>query len=106
MKINYNRRWDEIRQHLTDSEAFVCSLPGNTRYLANSESPPGCPPGSTMNFVVIPSKGEPIAITSSLEEHRCREESSIVNEEIFLFLDNAFLVSSKHRYKCGNYHRR
>lgn len=77
MKINYNRRWDEIRQHLTDSEAFVCSLPGNTRYLANSEAPPGCPPGSTMNFVIIPSKGEPIAITSSLEEHRCREESSI-----------------------------
>ena len=77
MKINYNRRWDEIRQNLENSDAFVCSLPGNTRYLANSESPPGCPPGSTMNFVIIPSKGEPIAITSSLEEHRSREESAI-----------------------------
>ena len=77
MKIDYNRRWDEIKQNLEDSDAFVCSLPGNTRYLANSESPPGCPPGSTMNFVIIPSKGEPIAITSSLEEHRCREEASI-----------------------------
>jgi len=77
MKINYNRRWDEIRQNLGDNDAFVCSLPGNTRYLANSEAPPGCPPGSTMNFVIIPSKGEPIAITSSLEEHRCKEESSI-----------------------------
>ena len=30
-----------------------------------------------MNFVVIPRKGDPIAITSSLEEHRCRKESSI-----------------------------
>lgn len=30
-----------------------------------------------MNFVIIPRKGEPIAITSSLEEHRCIEESSI-----------------------------
>ena len=77
MKINYKRRWDEIRQNLGDSDAFVCSLPGNTRYLANSEAPPGCPPGSTMNYVIIPAKGEPIAITSSLEEHRCRKESSI-----------------------------
>ncbi len=77
MKINYKRRWDEIRQNLGDNDAFVCSLPGNTRYLANSEAPPGCPPGSTMNFVIIPSKGETVAITSSLEEHRCRKESSI-----------------------------
>ena len=77
MKINYKRRWDEIRQNLGENDAFVCSLPGNTRYLANSEAPPGCPPGSTMNFVIIPSKEEPIAITSSLEEHRCRKESSI-----------------------------
>ncbi len=77
MKINYKRRWDAIRENLEDKDAFLVSLPGNTRYLANSEAPPGCPPGSTMNFIVIPKKGEPIAITSSLEEHRCREESSI-----------------------------
>ena len=77
MKIDYNRRWNEIRENLGEHDAFICSEPGNTRYLANSESPPGCPPGSTMNFVIIPSSGEPIAITSSLEEHRCRKESSI-----------------------------
>ena len=77
MKINYKRRWDEIKNNLNEKDAFICSLPGNTRYLANSESPPGCPPGSTMNYVIIPAKGEPIAITSSLEEHRCRKESSI-----------------------------
>ena len=77
MKINYLRRWNEIKENLGEKDAFVCSLPGNTRYLANSESPPGCPPSSTMNYIVIPSKGEPIAITSSLEEHRCRKESSI-----------------------------
>ena len=77
MKINYSRRWDAIRDNLDDRDAFLTSLPGNTRYLANSEAPPGCPPGSTMNFVIIPKKGEPMAITSSLEEHRCRKESSI-----------------------------
>ena len=58
MKINYKRRWDEIRQNLGDNDAFVCSLPGNTRYLANSEAPPGCQPGTTMSFVIIPTKGE------------------------------------------------
>ena len=78
MKINYSRRWDAIRDNLDDRAAFLTSLPGNTRYLANSEAPPGCPPGSTMNFVIIPKKGEPMAITSSLEEHRCRKESSII----------------------------
>jgi len=77
MKINYERRWNEIKKNLDEKDAFITSLPGNTRYLGNSDSPPGCPPGSTMNFVIIPRKGEPIAITSSLEEHRCIEESSI-----------------------------
>jgi len=77
MKIDYNRRWTQIKENLEEKDAFICSLPGNTRYLANSESPPGSPPGSTMNFVIIPAKGDPIAITSSLEEHRCREEAAI-----------------------------
>jgi Xaa-Pro aminopeptidase len=77
MEINYKSRWNKIQDNLGDRDAFICCLPGNTRYLANSESPPGCPPGSTMNFVVIPNKGDPMAITSSLEEHRCRKESSI-----------------------------
>ena len=77
MKINYERRWNEIKKNLDEKDAFITSLPGNTRYLGNSDSPPGCPPGSIMNFVVIPRKGDPTAITSSLEEHRCREESSI-----------------------------
>ena len=77
MRINYNRRWTHIKENLGGKDAFICSLAGNTRYLANSESPPGCPPGSTMNFVIIPAKGEPIGITSSLEEHRCRKEASV-----------------------------
>ena len=46
MKINYKKRWDAIRDNLEDRDAFLISLPGNTRYLANSEAPPGCPPGS------------------------------------------------------------
>ncbi len=79
MKINYKRRWKEIQNNLNEYDAFVTSLPGNTRYLGNSESPPGSPPSSTMNFIIIPKKDEPIAITSSLEEHRCRKESSISN---------------------------
>lgn len=80
MKINYERRWSQIQEKIGKKDAFISALPGNTRYLANSESPPGSPPGSTMNYVVIPQSGEPIAITSSLEEHRCRHESSV--EEI------------------------
>ena len=77
MKINYKNRWDSIQSNLGEKDAFVSGLPGNTRYLANSRSPPGSPPGSTMNYVIIPKRGDPIAITSSLEEHRCRHESSV-----------------------------
>ena len=77
MKINYEKRWSQIQSKLGDRDAFVSALPGNTRYLANSDSPPGSPPGSTMSYVVIPKSGDPIAITSSLEEHRCRHESSV-----------------------------
>ena len=79
MKINYEKRWSQIQDKLEGKDAFVSALAGNTRYLANSESPPGCPPGSTMNYVVIPKSEEPIVITSSLEEHRCRHESSVKN---------------------------
>ncbi len=77
IKINYEKRWDNVKSSLGERDAFVAALPGNTRYLANSESPPGTPPSSTMNYVVIPKKSEPFAITSSLEEHRCRHESSV-----------------------------
>ena len=77
MKFNYKRRWEQIQSNLYDRDAFVASLPGNTRYLGNSEAPPGGPPSSTMNYGVIPKEGEPIAITSSLEEHRCRKEPAI-----------------------------
>ena len=54
IKINYEKRWDNLRSSLGEKDAFVAALPGNTRYLANSESPPGTPPSSTMNYVVIP----------------------------------------------------
>ena len=77
MRINYEKRWGNLQSSLGEKDAFISALPGNTRYLANSESPPGCPPSSTMNYVVIPKEGDPIAITSSLEEHRCRHESSV-----------------------------
>ena len=77
MKINYKKRWNDVQDSLTEKDAFVSLLPGNTRYLANSESPPGSPPSSTMNYVIIPKEGDPVAITSSLEEHRCRHESSV-----------------------------
>ena len=64
MKINYKRRWEQIRSNLDDRDAFVASLPGNTRYLGNSEAPPGCPPGSTMNYVIIPKKGAKVNLNS------------------------------------------
>ena len=56
IKINYEKRWDNVKSSLGERDAFVAALPGNTRYLANSESPPGTPPSSTMNYVVIPKK--------------------------------------------------
>ena len=77
MKIDYSRRWSQIQENLDDKDAFVSALPGNTRYLGNSESPPGSPPGSIMNYVVVPKRGNPIAITSSLEGLRCQKESAI-----------------------------
>ena len=89
MKINYKRRWDAIRDSLEDKDAFLISLPGNTRYLANSEAPPGCPPGSTMNFVIIPKNGKYTVaqIMSVFTKHfRVKE---------LVWVKNAFLLQPK-----------
>ena len=79
MLIDYRRRWAGVRRALreADADAFVAAAAANTRWLASAESPPGSPPGSTLNYVVVPQRGAPIGITSSLEGHRCRKEAAV-----------------------------
>ena len=79
MQIKYRRRWAGVRRALREAEAdiFVAAAAANTRWLASAESPPGSPPGSTLNYVVVPQRGAPIGITSSLEGHRCQKEAGV-----------------------------
>ena len=79
MQIDYRRRWAGVRRALrdADADAFIAVGAGNTRWLASAESPPGSPPGSTLNYVFVPKRGVPVGITSSLEGHRCRQEAGV-----------------------------
>lgn len=78
--LDHAARHSRVQQLLKKEKAqvFICSRPGNTRYLSGSTAP-----ASTLSYVAIPVKGEPIAITSSLEEHRSRKECPIQDLRVF-----------------------
>ncbi len=78
--LDHASRHSKVKSLLRKEKAqvFVCSRPGNTRYLSGSTAP-----ASTLSYVVIPSKGKPMAITSSLEEHRSRKECPIQDLRVF-----------------------
>ena len=78
--LDYASRHTKVKSLLKKEKAqvFVCTRPGNTRYLSGSTAP-----ASTLSYVAIPLKGEPMAITSSLEEHRSREECPIEDLRVF-----------------------
>ncbi len=81
VKFNYEKRWESIRKYLEKKEcdAFVLKQEGNVRYLSCAH----IPFFPILTYVVIPRKGEPVALTSSLEEFRAKEEAAV--EEIKIF---------------------
>ena len=80
-KFNYEKRWESIRTYLEKKEcdAFVVKQEGNVRYLSCAH----IPFFPILTYVVIPRKGEPVALTSSLEEFRAKEEAAVKEIKIF-----------------------
>ncbi|MDD5502551.1 MAG: aminopeptidase P family N-terminal domain-containing protein, partial [Candidatus Thermoplasmatota archaeon] len=81
IEFNYARRWERIQEYLEKKEcdAFVLKQEGNVRYLSCAH----IPFFPILTYVIIPRKGEPIALTSSLEEFRAREEAAVESLKIF-----------------------
>lgn len=81
MSYHYEKRWAKIKAHLEQKgcDAFISKIPSNLRYLccAHIASAP------IVSYVIVPRKGEPCAIASSLEEFRAKEECAIESIKIF-----------------------
>jgi Xaa-Pro dipeptidase len=77
----YSKRWNKVKNFLKENKAsaFIVSKPGNLRYLNSSE----IPYTPVLTHLVIPRKGDPVGITSSLEEFRARRESAVSDIRIF-----------------------
>ena len=86
----YRNRWERVSQMLEDKgkgkgyEAYIAQAPGNLRYLCCSH----IASAPIVTYVIIPKmrgrgECEPIAITSSLEEFRVREECPIKSLKVF-----------------------
>lgn len=81
MTYRYEKRWAKIKSHLEEKryDAFISKISGNLRYLCCAH----IPSSPIVSYVIVPRKGEPCAVASSLEEFRAKEESAI--EEIKIF---------------------
>ena len=79
--LMYEERWEKIRNELTkeNADAFVAVQEGNNRYLCCAH----IPSFPLVTHVIIPKKGEPLAIASSLEQFRAADECAIKNVKIF-----------------------
>ncbi len=77
----YKERWQKIKKELSkeNADAFVCIQGGNVRYLCCAH----IPSFPIVSHVIIPIKGDPIAITSSLEQFRAADECAIEDIRIF-----------------------
>ena len=77
----YKKRWEQIRNELKKEkmDAFVSVTEGNNRYLCCAH----IPSFPLVTHVIIPKKGEPLAIASSLEQFRVADECAISNVKIF-----------------------
>jgi Xaa-Pro aminopeptidase len=78
---DYKKRWQLIQNDLKNekADAFISVQEGNNRYLSCAH----IPSFPLVTHVVIPKKGEPWAIASSLEQYRAAEECAIKNIKIF-----------------------
>lgn len=77
----YDKRWKKIQDDLAKEKAdvFISVQEGNNRYLSCAH----IPSFPLVTHVVIPKKGEPWAIASSLEQYRAAEECAVKNIKIF-----------------------
>jgi Xaa-Pro aminopeptidase len=77
----YEERWEKIRKDLKTekADAFVSVQEGNNRYLSCAH----IPSFPLVTHVIIPAKGEPWAIASSLEKFRAIDECAINDVKIF-----------------------
>jgi Xaa-Pro aminopeptidase len=77
----YEKRWEQIRNDLKKekADAFVSVQEGNNRWLCCGH----IPSFPLVTHVIIPIKGEPVAIASSLEQFRVADECAISNVRIF-----------------------
>ena len=76
----YEKRWEKIQGDLKkeNADAFVSMQEGNNRYLCCAH----IPSFPLVTHVIIPKKGEPVAIASSLEQFRATDECAIKNLKI------------------------
>jgi len=76
----YERRWETVKQRLKKGgyDAFIATKPGNVRYLCCTHLL-----DPVLWVIVIPSKGEPLGITSTLEATRAGEESAVGDLRVF-----------------------
>lgn len=78
--LDFKPRIAQVRRALREAKAqvFIAGQGPNTRYLTGSIAP-----AVTLSYVVIPLEGEPLAITSSLEEYRNRRECALKDLRVF-----------------------
>ena len=83
--IDYRRRWRSVKKFLSnnDYDAYLISRPANIRWLSDSNSAPGSPPSASLAYAIIPKKGKPIALSSTLERERVRKFNAISNLKVF-----------------------
>ncbi len=81
LMYNYENRWENIKKDLIKekADAFISVQEGNNRYLSCAH----IPSFPLVTHVVIPKKGEPWAIASSLEQFRAKEECAVKTLKIF-----------------------
>jgi Xaa-Pro aminopeptidase len=77
----YEKRWQHIQDDLKKEKAdvFISVQEGNNRYLSCAH----IPSFPLVTHVVIPKKGAPWAIASSLEQYRAGEECAVKDIKIF-----------------------
>tara|TARA_B100001750_G_scaffold135280_1_gene107630 strand:+ start:18937 stop:20043 length:1107 start_codon:yes stop_codon:yes gene_type:complete len=83
--IDYRRRWRAVKRFLSNNnyDAYLVSRPANIRWLSDSNSSPGSPPSASLAYAIIPKKGKPIGLSSTLEQERVRKFNAISNLKIF-----------------------
>ena len=79
------KRWNNLKNFLEKNKAqtFIISKPANIRYLCCTHIP-YTPP---LTYLVVPRKGEPVGITSSLEEFRAKKEVDVSDIRVFTIYD-------------------